>query len=192
MAAWNLARFAETLIPLLHDDEKEALKLAQDAISDFSNLYKSYWLTGMRAKLGLFNQEGDDESLVGDLLTMMEKHKADYTNTFLALTFGRKEDTDLFVSKEFEQWFARWQSRLKRQEETKASSEQLMRNSNPAVIPRNHRVEEALEAAEHEDYSVMKKLLDVLANPYAHTAEQVEYAKLPEPSSCPYKTFCGT
>ncbi|MBB2483353.1 YdiU family protein [Bacillus sp. APMAM] len=192
MAAWNLARFAETLIPLLHDDEKEALKVAQDAISDFSKLYQSYWLTGMRAKLGLFNQERDDESLIGDLLTLMEKHKADYTNTFLALTFDRKEDTDLFGNKEFEQWFARWQSRLKRQEETKASSLELMRNSNPAVIPRNHRVEEALEAAEHGDYSVMKKLLDVLANPYAHTAEQVEYAKLPEPSSCPYKTFCGT
>jgi uncharacterized protein YdiU (UPF0061 family) len=193
IAGWNLARFAETLLPLLHDDQEEAVKLAQDAISDFTELYHSNWLKGMRAKLGIFNEEQQDESLIEGLLSMMKKNRADYTNTFLALTFNRHEDTALFGTKEFEQWYERWQERLGRQQETKDSSHQLMKNSNPAVIPRNHRVEEALEAAvEREDYSVMERLLDVLSSPYAHSPEQDEYSTLPEPSTRPYRTFCGT
>ena len=94
IVGWNLARFAETLIPLLHADESEAVKLAQDAISDFPEQYQSNWLSGMRAKLGLFNEEKEDESLIEDLLRMMKKHHADYTNTFRALTFDKLEDTD--------------------------------------------------------------------------------------------------
>ncbi len=123
----------------------------------------------------------------------MQKHRADYTNTFRALTFDKLEDTVLFVTPEFAQWHELWQARLGRQQESKASSNQLMRNSNPAVIPRNHRVEEALEAAvEQGDYSVMERLLDVLSSPYAHSSEQDEYCTLPAPSTSPYRTFCGT
>ncbi|MNJ51804.1 hypothetical protein D3C77_471190 [compost metagenome] len=123
----------------------------------------------------------------------MHKHRADYTNTFRALTFGSWRDAALFEDTEFEPWLQRWQSRLDRQEESKEASQQRMRDSNPAVIPRNHRVEEALEAAEKNgDYSVLERLLSVLANPYAHTAEQEEYCKLPEPSQRPYRTYCGT
>ncbi|MNJ64810.1 hypothetical protein D3C77_607870 [compost metagenome] len=123
----------------------------------------------------------------------MHKHRADYTNTFKALTFGNWQNTALFEDAEFDPWLQRWQSRLDRQEESKEASQQLMRDSNPAVIPRNHRVEEALEAAEKDgDYSVLERLLSVLANPYEHTAEQEEYCKLPEPSLLPYRTYCGT
>ena len=94
---------------------------------------------------------------------------------------------------EFAQWHELWQARLGRQQESKADSQQLMRNSNPAVIPRNHRVEEALEAAVKQgDYSVMERLLDVLSRPYEYAPEQAEYCKLPEPSNRPYRTFCGT
>ncbi|PEB51030.1 hypothetical protein CON65_10175 [Bacillus pseudomycoides] len=193
IAGWNLARFAETLLPLLHIDETQAIKLAQDAISDFTKLYQSNWLTGMRAKLGIFNEEIQDESLIEDLLSMMQKYRADYTNTFLTLTFDTLEDTVLFGTPEFTQWYKQWQARLDRQQESKASSHQLMRNSNPALIPRNHRVEAALEAAVKQgDYSVMKQLLDVLSRPYAHSPEQADYATPPAPSSYPYRTFCGT
>ena len=151
------------------------------------------WLAGMRAKLGIFNEETEDESLIEDLLSMMQKYRADYTNTFRALTFDKPEDTVLFGTTEFAQWHEQWQARLGRQQESKASSHQLMRNSNPAVIPRNHRVEEALEAAVKQgDYSVMERLLDVLSNPYAHSPEQAEYSTLPAPSTLPYRTFCGT
>ena len=192
IAAWNLARFAETLLPLLHDNEVEAVNLAQDAISDFSELYHRNWLAGMRAKLGIFKEEPEDESLIEGLLTLMQKYHADYTNTFLALTFDKRSDMALFGTTEFAQWHDLWQARLGRQQEPKTSSHQLMRNSNPALIPRNHRVEEALEAAVKGDYSVMERLLDVLSRPYAHSPEQADYSTLPAPSTCPYRTYCGT
>ncbi|WP_066062188.1 protein adenylyltransferase SelO [Neobacillus soli] len=192
IAGWNLARFAETLLPLLHDNQEEAVKLAQAAIVDFMGVYHSNWLAGMRAKLGIFNEEAEDVSLIEDLLKMMEKFRADYTNTFRALTFHRYEKTELFGTEEFKQWYELWQARLGRQKESKDSSYQLMQNSNPALIPRNHRVEEALEAAVKGDFSVMEQLLDVLSSPFAHTTEQADYCTLPEPSSMPYRTFCGT
>ncbi|MGG0414181.1 protein adenylyltransferase SelO [Peribacillus simplex] len=192
IGGWNLARFAESLLPLLHDDQDQAVTLAQDKISVFNDLYHSNWLAGMRAKLGIFNEETQDEPLINGILSMMKKHGADYTNTFRALTFDKMEDTVLFGTPEFAQWQELWQARLGRQKESKESSNQLMQNSNPAVIPRNHRVEEALEAAvEQGDYSVMERLLDVLSNPYAHCEEQAEYSTLPE-STKPYRTFCGT
>ena len=193
IAGWNLARFAETLLPLLHVNQEQAVKLAQDAISDFTELYHCNWLAGMRAKLGIINEEKEDESLIESLLGMMQKYNADYTNTFRALTFDTPEDTDLFESREFAQWYELWQARLGRQQEPKASSHQLMLNNNPGLIPRNHRVEAALEAAVKQgDYSVMERLLDVLSSPYAHSPEQADYSTLPAPSTRPYRTFCGT
>jgi uncharacterized protein YdiU (UPF0061 family) len=192
IAGWNLARFAETLLPLLHDNEEQAVKLAQDAISDFMGLCHCNWLAGMRAKLGIFNEEIQDKSLIESLLSMMQKYRADYTNTFRALTFNTPKDTVLFGNTEFDQWHELWQARLSRQQEPKASSQQLMRKSNPALIPRNHRVEDALEAAVQGDYSVMERLLAVLSSPYAHSPEQADYSTLPALSTRPYRTFCGT
>lgn len=193
IAAWNLARFAETLLPLLHDNEEQAIKLAEDAISGFVELYHRNWMAGMREKLGIFNEEPEDESLFDVLFVMMQKYKADYTNTFLALTFDKFSDMSIFDSEDFVQWHDEWQARLVRQNQSKDSFKQLMKNSNPSVIPRNHRVEEALEAAvKRGDYSVMERLLDVLSNPYAHSPKQAQYSILPAPSSCPYRTYCGT
>ncbi len=193
IAEWNLARFAETLLTLLHVNQAQAVKLAKDALSDFTELYHSNWLSGMRAKLGIFNEEIQDESLIEALLSIMQKHRADYTNTFRALTFDTLSDMILFDTTEFAQWHELWKARLGRQQETKASSHQLMRISNPALIPRNHRVEAALEAAvEQGDYSVMEHLLNVLSSPYAHSSEQADYSTLPAISACSYRTFCGT
>lgn len=193
IAGWNLARFAETLLPLLHVNQDQAVKLAQDAVTGFTGLYQRNWLAGMRSKLGIFNQEAGDWSLVESLLSMMQKYHADYTNTFLALTFDARPETDLFNVPEFTQWHERWQARLERQPESKEASKELMRNSNPALIPRNHRVEEALEAAvKDRDYSVMEQFLDVLSSPYAHSPKQAEYSKPAGPSTHPYRTFCGT
>ena len=193
MAGWNLARFAETLLPLLHDDQEKALELAQDAISEYPEYYFSKWLAGMRAKLGIFNEEDNDKEFIEELLEMMEKYKADFTNTFRALTSDKPEETVLFGKTEFTEWYEGWIARLGRQNESKEESLQLMRNSNPVVIPRNHRVEEALEAAvENGDYSVMEKLLNVLSNPYENTSEQANYCNLPPDPDRPYRTFCGT
>ncbi|WP_145148589.1 YdiU family protein [Paenibacillus xylanexedens] len=193
IGGWNLARFAETLIPLLHEDEEEAVQIAQDAIAQFSELYHHHWLKGMRSKLGLLDEEAEDEALIKDLLELMEKHSADYTNTFLALTFDTLEGTTLSGTTEFAEWHARWQSRLDSQQGEKEVSKQLMRTSNPAVIPRNHRVEEALERAEnHGDLSLLEKLLAVLSDPFKHSPEQAEYAELPAQCNTSYQTFCGT
>jgi uncharacterized protein YdiU (UPF0061 family) len=167
--------------------------MAEDAISVFTELYRRNWLDGMRAKLGIFNEETQDEALIEDLLNVMQKYHADYTNTFRALTFNRQEENVLFGTPEFTQWHEFWRARLGRQQEAKDSSQQLMRNSNPGVIPRNHRVEEALEAAvEQGDYNVMEQLLKALSSPYAHKPEQADYCTLPAPSTRPYRTFCGT
>ncbi|WP_210468151.1 YdiU family protein [Sporosarcina sp. 6E9] len=192
IAGWNLARLAETLIPLLHEDESEALKLAQDTISRFPEAYQSSWLSGMRRKLGLFNEEDDDASLINQLLTMMKNHQADFTNTFRALTVNKLTDHKMFGSSEFTEWHGVWQARLERQQESIESSYQLMRDSNPAVIPRNHRVEEALEAAVVQgDYRVMNQLLEALQDPYNYASANEKYTTLPE-STIPYQTFCGT
>ncbi|WP_210367303.1 protein adenylyltransferase SelO [Bacillus sp. REN3] len=193
IGGWNLARFAETLLPLLHEEEKQAIELAQAAISEYPDLFEAKWLAGMRAKLGLFNEEKGDKALVEELLKLMNANRADYTNTFRALTMGKQDETELFKSEEYAKWHEKWQERLSRQQESKESSNQLMKNSNPAVIPRNHRVEAALEAAiEQGDYSVMEELLAILADPYAYSQEQAEYCQPPAPSKVPYRTYCGT
>ncbi|OZM56930.1 hypothetical protein CIB95_09170 [Lottiidibacillus patelloidae] len=193
IGGWNLARFAETLLPLLHEDEDEAIKLAQEAISNFTTLYHMNWQKGMREKLGLFNEEIEDEALIDQLLGMMEKYHADYTNTFVALTLDKVKGTDMFASEAFISWNKRWQERLERQEETIEDAKELMKKSNPVVIPRNHKVEEALEAAvENRDYSVIENLLKVLVNPYEYTLEREDYCKPADPSAGNYQTYCGT
>ncbi len=193
IAVWNLAQFADTLLPLIHSDRAKSVELTQNIISDFSKIYNSYWLTGMRAKLGLTAEENEDTILIDDLLKLMHMYRADYTNTFLALTFNRSDDSALFHNSEFTKWHRKWKMRLDREPDKEESAVQLMKNSNPAVIPRNHRVEEALDAAvKYKDYSVTERLLNVLSKPYAHIPDQTEYAAVPTVSSCSYKTFCGT
>ncbi|WFA10178.1 protein adenylyltransferase SelO [Tissierella sp. Yu-01] len=193
IAAWNLARFAESILPLLHDDQEKALKIANEAISDFEKIYYKHWLKGMRKKLGLFGEEPEDEILVVELLNIMEKYKADFTNTFKQLTLEKYTNTEMFSSLEFENWSAKWQSRLENQDKSIDESKNLMKKNNPAVIPINHRVEEALSAAvEGNDYCKLDRLLDILSNPYEYSSEQDEYSQLPPPSKIPYRTFCGT
>ncbi|MBW8349835.1 YdiU family protein [Bacillus sp. IITD106] len=192
IGAWNLSRFAETLLPLLDEKQEKAIEIAQEKISNFSSFYYEHWFAGMRAKLGIFNEEKADEALFEDLLNIMKDQHTDYTNTFRALTFDTQEEEGICESREFTQWKEKWLARLERQPESKDASKELMKNSNPAVIPRNHRVEEALEAAvEHGDYSVMERLLTVISSPYEYSAEQEEYAVMPK-SATPYRTYCGT
>jgi uncharacterized protein YdiU (UPF0061 family) len=193
IGAWNLARFAETLLPLLDENQDKAIQRAQDELTKYEDIYYDNWLHSFRKKLGIFDEEAEDKELAEELLIMMHKYAADYTNTFRALTLSKLTDTALFTAVEFADWYDKWQKRLDRQQETIDTSQQLMRKSNPSIIPRNHRVEEALAAAvENQDYSVMNRLLEVLAAPYAYTALQDEYCALPEQTSQQYRTFCGT
>jgi len=192
IAQWNLKKFAETLLPLISEDKDQSVLQAQEALTSFCELYSSSWLAGMRAKLGIVREETQDEGFVNELLEMMKKYGADYTNTFRAFAMDQPEDTVLYGTEEFQQWQKKWLERLGREGESKANTLQLMKENNPTIIPRNHRVEEALEAAVNEDYSVMERLLGALSNPFAYSPEQEEYAALPDSSSCPYRTFCGT
>ena len=195
IAAWNLARLAESLLSLLHEDEEQAVKLAEDELAEFAMLYYGHWLDGMRAKLGLFGEDAEDEALITEFLQLMQEHRADYTNTFLRL-MGEAADiggSDLFGTEAFAQWHGKWQERLGKQPEDREAALQLMKSSNPAIIPRNHRVEEALKAAEEKgDYSVLHRLLLALEHPYAHSPEQAAYAELPPQAERPYRTYCGT
>jgi uncharacterized protein YdiU (UPF0061 family) len=193
IAQWNLGRFAETLLTLIHEDPQKAVSMANEVISGFSDTFRHYWLVGMRAKLGLLNQEADDGALVEDLLDCMHRHGADFTNTFRDLSSGSLPEASVFQSLDFKQWFERWQARLKRQPDSWETARRLMHTHNPAVIPRNHRVEEALEAAvERADFTVMEKLLGILSQPYQDLPEQADYHLPPPPSTQPYRTFCGT
>ena len=192
MVSWNLCRFAETLLPLISDDEDKAINIAQDCLAKFTDLAISNLISGMCSKIGIFEPDSNDESLLNGLLDMMKKYKEDYTNTFLALTFKDFPKSRMFVTDEFSVWYKKYQDRIKSQGKSKAEVFNLMKNSNPAVIPRNHRVEEALTASENGDFSVMNNLLKALANPFEHSDFQKEYSKPAPKSQCDYKTYCGT
>ncbi|NFG59397.1 YdiU family protein [Clostridium botulinum] len=193
IGAWNLARFAETLLPLLDKNLEVAVEIAQNSISNYSDLYNKYWYTGMRAKLGIFNEEEEDKKLIQSLLTIMKRFNSDYTNTFRNLTLGNTSDIYMFTSEEFKTWYELWKERLTRQDQSSEESNKLMKKNNPTVIPRNYRVEEALVAAvKDNDYCVMQRLVDVLKNPYDYSNMNEYYSTLPKSTSCAYKTYCGT
>ena len=197
---WNIARFAETLLSELHPQEEQAIELATEAIGGFGKSFQRQWLAGMRRKLGLFNEEPEDLALIEALLTWMHAAKADFTNTFGELeTLGATEagpGSESGSAKEFEAWRERWRARLARQSQTAEEVGRLRRANCPAVIPRNHRVEEALAAAEQGSVSVLERLLAVLAAPYdsarARAADVAEY-RVPAPDGGDgYRTYCGT
>ena len=146
----------------------------------------------MRSKLGIFNKEEQDKAIIEDLLNMMEKYKEDYTNTFVSLTYRKNMYRGMFLTAEFTNWHKSWQERLSRQDKSIDEAYELMKKSNPVVIPRNHKVEKALKSAEHGDLTVMNELLSVLNNPYEYKEELKEYTQLPDPSDLPYRTYCGT
>lgn len=194
IAGWNLARLAEALLPIIHPDSTVALEQAQAAIMEFGKLYEQYWLQGMRAKLGLTDEEQGDEQLVWDLLTMMHDTKADYTNTFRDLTLGQLEEMSVAQHNDWDAWHSRWQERLKAQGADRKMAYELMRNSNPAIIPRNHIVEEVLEAAVKQgNYDKLEQFVAALQSPYDYSSAQQAYSEPPsEQLECGYKTYCGT
>ena len=193
IALWNLGRFAETLLNLIHKDLTKAKEIADIELAEFPVIFQENWMEGMRSKLGIFNKEEEDSELFSEFLEIIENQKADYTNTFIELTNVRKPQGEMEGNKEFLKWYIKWRDRLSRQSQSKAQSIQLMKDSNPAVIPRNHRVEETLKAIEEKnDYSTLFALLKVLEKPYEHTEDQKRFAEPPSSSDLPYVTYYGT
>ena len=187
---WNLTRFAECLIPLIDKNEDDAIKIATESIDNFQNIYESKWLNMMRDKLGLFGEDVNDKKLISDLLTWMENNKADYTNTFCYLMNIKINNDEIYQDNSFKNWSREWQQRLSKNNNSKDKSLDLMKISNPIVIPRNHKVEEALDAANKGDLEIFNRLLSVLNNPY-NVNKAIEDYQLPS-SNNKYQTFCGT
>ena len=189
---WNLARFAECLIPLIDPNKDKAIEIATEAINDFDKSYEIKWVNMMRDKLGLFGQDPKDLVLILDLLTWMHKNKADYTNTFCVLMNESVQNNKIYSDENFIIWKKRWEERLKLNNNTPEKFLKLMRSVNPLIIPRNHKVEEALEAADNNDLTLLKKLIKVLETPYEKQQENIDYQSPAPIRDKKYQTFCGT
>jgi len=193
IAEWNLLRLAETLLPLIHEKQEKAIEMATETMNTFIVVYKKHWLEMMRKKLGLFRKENEDETLITDLLSWMQKNKADYINTFCSLPKKDIKKDKLFQDSVFQNWYQRWQKRLTLNKKSIELSFELMRHTNPVIIPRNHKVEEALNAAGvNGDFKLFYDLIEVLKKPYEDRPEIKIYQDPPAPSNYVYQTFCGT
>jgi uncharacterized protein YdiU (UPF0061 family) len=192
---WNLARFGETLLPLLADDSDKALEIANESLATFQARYGRALMAGMRRKLGLATEEEGDAPLAQALLNAMAAAGADFTRTFRLLDPESDDGVrPLFADPAaYDDWAARWRERLAREPQDPATRRAAMRLANPAYIPRNHRVEAVLAAAiERDDYAPFEELLQVLARPYEERAGLDDYAGPPPAGQGVYRTFCGT
>ncbi len=193
IAQWNLLRLAEALLPLLDENEQQAIEIAKDVVGSYAPMYTSRFETMMLNKIGLqAKHDEQDEQLIMDLLQWMGEHQLDYTNTFRDLGLARLPDEPQYRTEAFLAWTKRWQARLEQQDLSKAQSQALMDQTNPVYIPRNHLVQSALDQAEQTgELAQFDALLEVLRRPYQFTAESQKYAQ-PAPLQSSYTTFCGT
>ena len=200
IAQWNLARFAETLLPLLAEDTNAAVEVAQTTLAAFMPLFERAFAAGLRRKLGLLRAEPEDTLLAKDLLDRMAANSADFTLTFRRLcdaTSNAARDEDVrrgFLDPgAFDGWAPHWRERLSAEGGDPAERLAVMRNANPAFIPRNHLVEEAITAAQDRgDFEPFETLLTVLAAPYEDRPGFARYTEPPRPDQVVRQTFCGT
>ncbi|MDO9417209.1 protein adenylyltransferase SelO [Pararhizobium sp.] len=200
IAQWNLARLVEALLPVLHEVPDTAMTLANDAIAGFGHQFHSRWLKGMGEKIGLCEVEADDLVLIQGLLTLMQAGNADFTLTFRHLADAAGDQTtDAALQSLFENpddlapWLAQWRDRLARDPQTPDHRAAAMRSINPAIIPRNHRIEQMIVAAvERDDFSLFHELNAVLARPYEDHQAFADYALPPKAGEEVLQTFCGT
>ena len=197
IALWNLARLAETLLPLFDADIDRAVAAATEVLETFPDRYREYRANGMAAKLGLGDVRGEDGSLSDDLLALLHEQAVDYTSCFRALSSALRGDATRVRSlfdepAAFDAWSARWLARLSSRASERQAIADAMDRVNPAYIPRNHLVEHALTAATAGDLAPFRTLLDVLVEPFEERPGLETYAEPAPPSIGPYRTFCGT
>ncbi|TCR93259.1 protein adenylyltransferase SelO [Rhizobium sp. BK376] len=197
---WNLARLGETLLPLFDTDQDKAVDLANAVIKGYGERFQAHWLEGMRRKIGLVTGEDGDLDLVQALLALMHEQEGDFTLTFRRLSASAETHANeaafagsFKMPEAVSPWLTRWHERLSRDPQSPAERAKAMRQVNPAFIPRNHRIEQAIEAAvEDGDFSLFEALLVVLAKPYEDQPDFAPYAEPPQPSERVLQTFCGT
>ena len=194
---WNLARLAETLIPHVDTKKERAIELLTETIECIQPLYESYWLSGMRSKIGLTTEDILDQELINDLLKLMEAGQADFTLVFRRLSQTLQGDSDavrnLFKEPDaFNAWVVRWQKRLEQEDIVAETTAQAMDRVNPIYIPRNHKVEESLAAAVNQDMTPFTKLLEVVIQPFDEVAGNEAYTEPAPTTNRRYQTFCGT
>ena len=188
---WNLSRFAECLIPLIDKNQNKAIQMVTEIIDSFEKKYEEKWLNMMRDKLGLFGIDEKDKFLILDLLTWMHQKKIDYTNTFCHLMNEKIKEDKNYEDQEFQNWKKRWNERLKTNNNTPEKYIKLMRTVNPLVIPRNHKVEEALKEAQQDNLKPITQLIEILNKPYTNQKDIINYQVLSFLDE-KYQTFCGT
>lgn len=198
---WNIARLAEAMLAILDEDQDKAVELANEAVTRFMERFQDHWKAVIRGKIGLGPQEHDeDQGLIRDLLVTLYEQKADYTLAFRRLADAAESgDADAALGERLEDptaltpWLAAWRERLSQDATAPRDRATAMRRVNPAFIPRNHKVEEALVAAiEHGDFSLFEALNDVLARPYEDQPAFAAYGEPPKPGEEVTATFCGT
>jgi uncharacterized protein YdiU (UPF0061 family) len=189
---WNLARFAECLITLIDENKDKAIEIATETINSFEAKYEVKWLNMMRNKLGLYGEDLKDHLLISDLLNWMYQNKADYTNTFCFLMNEKIKNDQIYSNKNFIIWKKRWEQRLKINNNTPDKYLKLMHINNPLVIPRNYKVEEALNSANNNNLDLLKKLIKVLEKPYQNQKDTSDYQSPDLLNIKKYQTFCGT
>ncbi|SHI77291.1 protein adenylyltransferase SelO [Aquimarina spongiae] len=191
IAQWNLTAFANALLPIISEDQKKAVQLAQEVIDGFQYKFTERWYKMMFDKLGISHPEEKDKELVDNLLALMETHKADYTQVFLTLQQDTLIENALFKSEDFKDWRQKWEATYLR-EGLVGPSLELMNRSNPKVIPRNHWVEHVLNTAARGEMEPFNELLEVLSKPYDDHPEDLQFQQIPEDFDAGYQTFCGT
>jgi serine/tyrosine/threonine adenylyltransferase len=207
ISRWNLARLAETLLPLLDADEDKALGLANSCIEDFGGIFEKEFTGRLRRKLGLVAERPGDVELIRDWLQLLQAGQADFTNAFRSLGATVESPSEEPESASevqsralfgpvfgLQEWLGRWRARVMDEGRPAAAVRAAMDAVNPAVIPRNHRVEDALAAAsaERPDLAPFEQLLEILAKPYETPADAVGLDEPAPVSAAPYRTFCGT
>lgn len=188
---WNLARLAEAMLPLFHEDQEQAVALAEESLGDFSSQYSAAWLSGMKAKLGLGRGINDETaiSITEELSALLKEGHVDYTSFFRSLGTAARGDAgstrSMFsTASTFDAWMERWRAL--------APDADLMDRTNPVYIPRNHLVEEALAAAVDGDMEPFSQLMGALSEPFLERHGLVRYAGTAPEDFGPYRTFCGT
>jgi len=196
IAQWNLARLAETLLPLIDANTENALTLAREALERFPRVHQKALMKRFAAKIGLREGSQEDWALAQSLLSAMTDGRADFTLTFRHLANALESGDDSPVTQLFdcpkavESWLQTWRASLK--EEDRKAAIALMRQSNPVFIPRNHRVEEAILAAYQGDFAPFHKLVEILKRPFDDQPEHADYEAAPKPDQVVKATFCGT